>query len=133
MMLAPPRNKEKPSVPPTADSPEVCAQLERILTSDLFQHSKRYPNFLRYVVEHTLRGDGAQLKERTLGVAVFHRSPEYDTNADPVVRNTATEVRKRIDAYYRQPGREGEFRIGLPVGSYVPEFGESGRQTVEVP
>jgi hypothetical protein len=79
-----------------------------------------------------LKGEGSQLKERTLGVAVFHRSPEYDTSADPVVRNTATEVRKRIEVYYSQLGREGELRISLPVGSYVPEFGESGGRTLEV-
>jgi len=127
-MLAPAPNKEKVQV----ESAAVFAQLERILASELFQHSKRYPNFLRYVVEHTLKGEGSQLKERTLGVAVFHRSPEYDTSADPVVRNTATEVRKRIEAYYGQSGREGELRIGLPVGSYVPEFGEAEGRTLEV-
>lgn len=132
-MLAPPvnREKERESWDPGANSDSIFAQLERILGSGLFQHSKRYPNFLQYVVEHTLKGEAGQLKERTLGVAVFHRSPEYDTSADPVVRNTATEVRKRLESYYGQPGRESELRISLPVGSYVPEFGASGRHTLE--
>src|SRR5689334_6505335 len=70
------------------DSVEVLAQLDRILSTPLFHLSKRYPAFLRYVVEQTLRGTSDELKERTLGVAVFKRSPEYDTSADPVVRNT---------------------------------------------
>jgi len=98
------------------------AQLDRILSTPLFQHSKRYPTFLRYVVEQTLRGVGDELKERTLGITVFRRSPEYDTSADPVVRNTASEVRKRLDEYYSDPSREGELRITLPAGAYVPEF-----------
>ena len=100
----------------------VLAQLDRILATPLFQHSKRYPAFLRYVVEQTLQGEGDELKERTLGVAVFRRAPEYDTSADPVVRNTASEVRKRLDEYYSEPGRETELRITLPAGAYVPEF-----------
>jgi hypothetical protein len=62
------------------------------------------------------------LKERTLGVEVFGRDPHYDTNLDPIVRTTAGEIRKRIAQYYHEPGRDGEVRIDLPIGSYVPEF-----------
>jgi hypothetical protein len=63
-----------------------------------------------------------QLKERTVGAAVFDRNPDYDTNQDPVVRNTAGQVRKRLAQYYCEPGREREIRIDLPAGSYVPEI-----------
>lgn len=105
---------------PTAAA--VLAQLERILCSGPFQHSKRYPAFLRHVVEQTLHGAGDQLKERTIGVTVFKRVPDYDTAAEPVVRNTATEVRKRLEEYYSWPAHEQELRITLPVGAYTPEF-----------
>jgi hypothetical protein len=73
-------------------------------------------------VERTLQGEGDELKERTLGIAVFKRAAEYDTSADPVVRNTASEVRKRLEEYYSEPGREAELRITLPAGAYIPEF-----------
>lgn len=105
-----------------SDSASVLAQLDRILSTPLFLHSKRYPAFLRHVVEQTLRSASYELKERTLGIAVFSRSPDYDTSADPVVRNTASEVRKRLEEYYSEPGRERELRITLPAGGYVPEF-----------
>ena len=101
----------------------IREQLERILADPLFKNSKRYPNLLRYIVEHTLDGHKAELKERTLGVEVFARSPGYDTNADPIVRAAAGEIRKRIAQYYHEPGRETELRIDLAPGSYVPEFG----------
>lgn len=104
-----------------AEREAVQEQLERILSHPSFKHSKRYPALLRYVVEHTLTGEG-HLKERTLGVEVFGREAGYDTNEDPVVRITAGEIRKRIAQYYHEPGREGELRIDLPPGSYVPEF-----------
>ncbi len=74
---------------PEAERVAIREQLERILANPLFRNSKRYPNLLRYIVEHTLDGHKAELKERTLGVEVFGRNPGYDTNADPIVRATA--------------------------------------------
>jgi hypothetical protein len=100
----------------------IRKQLERMLANSLFKNSKRYPNLLRYVVEHTLEGDPSELKERRLGVQVFGREPDYDTNADPIVRATAGEIRKRIAQYYHEQGHEAEIRIELLPGSYVPEF-----------
>lgn len=100
----------------------IRLQLERMLANPLFKNSRRYPNLLRYVVERTLEGEQEQLRERTLGVEVFGREPNYDTNADPVVRATAGEIRKRIAQYYHEHGHEGELRIDLSPGSYVPVF-----------
>jgi hypothetical protein len=100
----------------------ILAQLERILANPLFKNSKRYPTLLRYVVERTLDGHPEELKERTLGIEVFGRDPEYDTNLDPVVRTTAAEIRKRLAQYYQEPNHETEPRIDLPLGSYAARF-----------
>lgn len=104
------------------DREAVAEQLERILASPLFKQSKRYSPFLRYVVEKTLAGEADTLKERTLGVEIFGRAPNYDSSNDPVVRVTAGEVRKRIAQYYHDAHHEEELRIELSPGSYVPEF-----------
>jgi len=101
---------------------EVLNQLERITRSIHFRNSKRYPTLLRFVVERTLDGEADQLKERTLGVEVFGRRPDYDTNSDPVVRFTAAEIRKRIAQYYMAPEHEHELRFELPLGTYIPQF-----------
>jgi len=100
----------------------VQEELSAILASPHFCSSKRYPAFLRHVVEKCLEGRSDQLKERTLGIEVFGRPPDYDTNADPVVRIIAAEVRKRIAQYYHEAAKESEIQIELPVGSYTPEF-----------
>jgi hypothetical protein len=105
-----------------ADKAAVRAQLERLLANPSFRNSKRYPALLRFVVERVLDGHTDSLKERTLGIEVFHRDPNYDTNQDPVVRTTAVEVRKRLTQYYQEPGHEAEIRIEFPSGSYMPEF-----------
>jgi hypothetical protein len=105
-----------------AERNAIREQLDRILSSSLFKNSKRYPNLLRFVVDRSLEGHSEPLKERTLGVDVFGRDPDYDTNLDPVVRTTAVEIRKRIAQYYHEPGHEAEIRIDFPPGTYVPEF-----------
>ena len=121
--MEPTRVAEARHVPHSeAEREAIRKQLERMLANPLFKNSKRYPNLLRYVVEHTLKGSPGELKERTLGVEVFGREPNYDTNADPIVRATAGEIRKRIAQYYHEHGRENEIRIDLSPGSYVPEF-----------
>ncbi len=101
---------------------QVHSQLERIVSDGRFAASHRYPSLLRYIVEQTLAGNEDNLKERTLGVEVFHRSPDYDTNLDPVVRLCAAEVRKRLAQYYQSPARASELRIELNPGSYIPVF-----------
>ena len=105
-----------------AHSAEIREQLGHILASPLFRNSRHYPALLRYVVEQTLEGRGPHLKERTLGVEVFGRPADYDTNLDPVVRTSACEVRKRIALYYHDATHEHELRIDIPSGSYLPEF-----------
>jgi hypothetical protein len=105
---------------PHAD--EIRQQLNRLLGNSFFSHSKRFPTFLRFVVEQTLAGESENIKERTLGIEIFGRDAEYDTASDPIVRVTAAEIRKRVAQYYQDPAHEHELRITLPSGSYIPQF-----------
>ena len=95
MPVAPRTPEETVDTSPLADAPKIREQLERLLVHPLFANSKRYPALLAYTVDQTLLGNAAALKERSIAVEVFGRSPTYDANADPVVRITAGEVRKR--------------------------------------
>ena len=104
-------------------TPELIEQqLLRLQSSSHFSHSRRYPSFLNYVVRKTMEGHAEELKERTIGVEVFGRAAGYDLNADPIVRVTAGEVRRRLAQYYYEPTHQHELRIELHPGSYVPEF-----------
>ncbi len=100
----------------------IQVQLERLLSNSHFNQSRRFPSFLRFVIDQTLLGQTDLLKERTLGIEIFGREADYDTASDPIVRVTATEIRKRIAQYYQEPGHETELRVTLPAGSYVPQF-----------
>ena len=104
------------------EAEEIDRQLAKLLESHHFSRSSRYPALLQFLVLQVRRGNASRLKERLIGIEVFHRPPDYDTNTDPVVRVTAAEVRKRIAQYYQEPEHMGELRIDLPTGSYIPRF-----------
>ena len=114
--------QESEQATPALDPAAIREQLERLIAHPLFANSKRYPVLLAHTVEQTLKGNGTELKERSIGIDVFGRSPSYDANADPVVRITAGEVRKRLMQYYYDAAHDGELVIELPSGSYVPVF-----------
>jgi len=100
----------------------IEAQLERLLANSHFSNSRRFPAFLRFIVSATINGQADLLKERTLGIEVFGKDADYDTAADPIVRVTAGEIRKRIAQYYQELGHQDELKLSLPPGSYVPQF-----------
>ena len=104
------------------DHAAVNSQMAKILESPHFRNSKRSQALLRFILESALSGDHAPLKERSIGAAVFGREISYDTAQDPIVRNAAIEVRKRLAQYYLEPDHAGELRIDIPIGSYVPSF-----------
>lgn len=107
-------------------SDEVARSLklhvEQIIESPAFSTSKRSGQFLQYIVEKAILQDTEALKERTIGIEVFHRPPDYDTGEDAVVRVTASDVRKRLAQFYSRDGHASDFQIGLPPGSYAPEI-----------
>src|ERR1017187_7333560 len=101
---------------------EILAQLAQIQNSPAFRNSARSKEFLSYVVEQVLAGHPENLKERSIGVNLFHRAPSYDTGDDPIVRVKAGEVRRRLAEYYAAEEHAPGLQIELPVGSYVPKF-----------
>jgi len=98
----------------------VADALDLILASKAFAGVERPSRFLRHLVESTLAGQSAILKESLLGVQVFGRDPSWDPRADPVVRQEAARLRKRLARYYQTASPE--VRIEVPVGTYVPVF-----------
>ena len=108
-----------------AEKEAVRRQMNRMLETSHFKNSRRYPALFRFIIEEALEGRGEYLKERLIGVQVFERPADYDTAADPIVRVTIAEVRKRIAQYYHDDSHESELRIELLPGRYEPEFRHS--------
>jgi hypothetical protein len=104
------------------DRDAIEKHLGEVLSGEAFRGSTRSGQFLRYIIEETVSGRQANLKERLLGIEIFGRSPSYDTSEDAIVRVTANDVRKRLQQHYTLPGKTGTFRFSLPPGSYVPKI-----------
>lgn len=101
----------------------VRAELSRLLESTAFRTSKRCREFVEYIVEHTIGGPSGALKERSIGVELFHLPQDFDTGQHAVVRVTANEVRKKLAQHYlAENGSPHAVRIELPPGSYSAEF-----------
>ncbi|HTP86684.1 MAG TPA: hypothetical protein VMJ34_07050 [Bryobacteraceae bacterium] len=111
---------------PSARAEEFRLQLERILSSQIFRSSQRCQVLLRHIGERAASGDTGSLKERTLGIDVFGREPDYDTSQQPIVRATAAEIRKKLAQYYQQEEHAAEPRIELATGTYIPEYRDLG-------
>jgi hypothetical protein len=100
--------------------PELIEQLQRILESEFFRNSQRCSRFLEYSVHHLIeQHPDDELKERRIGIDVFHRPPDYDTARDNIVRVTANEVRKRLAQFYGSVGMEDPLILDMRPGTYV--------------
>ena len=101
---------------------QIDVALSQVLRSAPFCGSRQSRTLLKYLVEHS-RAGGEVLKERTIGIEVFRRKPNYSTAEDPIVRARVGEVRKRLAQYYMSQEAQGSaVQIVIPFGSYRPTF-----------
>jgi serine/threonine-protein kinase len=109
-----------------SSSDTVRQHLEKILSSSGFANAERLRRFLRFVVEKTLDGNAAQLKEYVLGVEVFDRRADYDPRLEPIVRVEARRLRAKLKKYYETEGLNDPIVIELPTGTYTPLIRAAG-------
>src|SRR5438445_9417021 len=81
-------------------APELREHLADVIKGPAFKGSHRSQEFLKHVVDRALCGELEYLRERDIGVALFGRPADYDTAEDPIVRVTASDVRKRLLQHY---------------------------------
>ena len=105
---------------PNAD--EIRGALGHMAASEAFRGSPQLVAFLRYVVEATLRGEQDRIKGYTIAVEALGRGDDFNPQADPIVRVEATRLRRALNRYYQNGGKQDPVRIDVPLGSYVPVF-----------
>ena len=117
-----PRVTAPPARPPLeVPADEVRDCLARVLASPPFAASERLKRFLSFAVEQALdSADGP--KEYEIGVRVYDRGEDFDPAHDSIVRTEAARLRKRLDEYYENGGREDPIKISIPRGSYRAAF-----------
>lgn len=100
----------------------IAAAAAKILSHPSFRSSERSARLFRYLLDRALSDEGGLLKERRIGHEVFGREVGYDTAADPVVRNAASETRKRLRQYEAESGADEQVHIQLAPGAYLLDF-----------
>ena len=104
------------------DVSDIRSAVERIRNSQAMSGCQRLAQLLDFVVDSTLKGEAMHLKETTIGVAVFGRSPDYDPKVDTIVRSQAWRLRSKLKKYYASEGAADSVIVEIPVGHYVPVF-----------
>ena len=94
----------------------------RVAASKRLCKSELLPNFLLYVCEQHLMGNSHEINEQRIGTQIFRRDADYNPGEDNIVRSYARLLRKRLDEYFEDEGRDETMRIVIPRGGYVPAF-----------
>ncbi len=106
-----------------AFSPEACWKvLEGAAASSQLKRAARLREFLLYVGKKSIKEGSTDIHEQEIGQAVFGRRESYDTSQDNIVRVSATELRRRVDAYFASEGKDETLIFEIPRGSYMPVF-----------
>jgi hypothetical protein len=108
--------------------------VRRILATRDFMRSPQLSKFLLYICTATFSDPNQNLSEQHIGVAVFGREPDYDSAADTIVRSHALRLRRRLEQYFQQNGRDEPIHLIIPRGSYAPSFlpGPQRRSNVDL-
>jgi hypothetical protein len=102
------------------------AEFQAVQASALFQRAPNLLRILTYICQKHFQNESANLKEYNIAVEALGRPPNFDPQADAIVRVDAHLLRKRLHFYYEQEGRYHDLRIVLPSGQYAPRFVRSG-------
>ncbi len=106
------------------DKQLIQKQLEKILESSYFNSAKQMKRFLDYIVKKALQGEGAFLKQYTIGVEALGHADDFDSESNPSVRIMGGRVRKRLKEYYSDSNtkQNNTILVTIPKGTYAPEF-----------
>lgn len=108
----------------SVDEQALIRHVEKICDSPEFHSKQVLCRFLSYIVSETLAGRGEEIKAFSIGVDVFNKDADFDPGQDTLVRINAGRLRRMLDLYYSNTGKNDDLRIRIPKGGYVPQITE---------
>ncbi len=100
----------------------ISKQLELIIASPDLNATQQQIAFLKFVVNQTLAGKSREINDYTVANEVFGRGPDFNAMIDPIVNIQASILRRKLERYYQNTGKNDPILIDIPNGSYVPVF-----------
>jgi hypothetical protein len=110
----------EPDQSPGSDPRWELAQ--RVAGSKTFARSPSLRRFLLFVCESSLQGQAGSIKEQQIGYRVLGRAADYNAAEDNIVRVRARELRRKLEEFFAEEGKDESMVILLPKGGYVPVF-----------
>lgn len=107
---------------PRPDDSEIRKELELVLKNSDFERSARLSGFLKYIVDKALAGEEEKITGYSIGVDVFGKQQDFDSDNDSSVRVEAVRLRKALALYYHEEGKNDPVIIKVPRGGYKPVF-----------
>jgi len=95
------------------------------MASPYFAGETNSSRFLKFVCEKHFAGVH-NVTEVEIAVEALGRRPDFDPQADSIVRVEAHRVRKRLHEFYAEDAAEHSLRLELPLGCYLPAFLPAG-------
>jgi hypothetical protein len=101
---------------------ERLQALERVLQSRAFTNCDAVRHILQFIVEKSIAGKIDEIKEYTIATEVLGRPQGFNPRNDNIIRVQVHRLRKKLEEYYSQEGRDDPVRIFVPLGHYYPEY-----------
>lgn len=112
------------------DTHTIKEQLKTITENRLFNKSPRLINLITFLVEESLKG--THLKEDIIGIEVFDADYSSSKN-DGLVRVYMHKLRKKLDTYYAEDGKNAPILFVLEKGSYKVKFTKPSDVRIKTP
>lgn len=103
---------------------ELNALLDRIEQSDSLGASSTYARLLRFLVEST--SSGTVPKEQAIAEHLLGKN--FANSDTSKIRVYIYHLRKKLDQYYQNQGKEEEYILSIPKGGYKVKFSKKERQ-----
>jgi len=103
--------------------------IDKIIKSKEFHNADKYIDLLHYLIDTTLKGYTP--KEKEIAQKVLQRGEDFDPYIDTSVRVYMYRLRKKLEDYYQNEGKQDDIHVIIPKGEYYVEFKNSSPQQIK--
>lgn len=96
--------------------------VQRIMTSPQFAKAPQLREILRYLSRRVFEDNPSTISEYDVGCHGLGRRVDFNPHEDNIVRVQIRHLRKKLDDYFENEGKDEPTYLVIPKGSYVPVF-----------
>jgi hypothetical protein len=95
---------------------ERWALVNRVVSSRGFSKAGQLRELLLYIARIAIESPSAEITEQEIGCRVLGRRPDYDTQADNIVRVQVRHLRQKLEEYFAGDGQDEPILLSIPKG-----------------